>query len=234
LIKNTDISLDLSVFLFYLWATTKIMDKLSELGIKYGTDKIGSHTYTPIYNKYFQFIRLNPLRILEIGYGGYGDPDKGGESARMWAEYFPVSDIIVTDINPKNVTDVGYSFRCGDQTDDSFMLSLGWFDIIIDDGSHQSEHMIHTFETLWKHLNDGGVYVMEDTQGSYWPELSPKRKVTDYFKALTDGLNYNEVRRSGYQPTEFDQTIVSIHFYHNLIFIFKGDNTEPSNTVKNV
>jgi hypothetical protein len=217
------------------------MDKLSQLAIKYGTDKFkeGCHHYTPIYNQYFQFRRKDKLRILEIGYGGwsekngYNEPDLGGESARMWRDYFPNSEIIVVDIVKKNVKDTGYSFRQGSQTDDNFLHSLGWFDIIIDDGSHRSEDQIHTFETMFHQLNKGGIYVIEDTQTSYWPELSPTVKATEYFKTLTDGLNYNEIRRKGCVPTYFDEWIFSIHFYHNLIFIIKGDNTEPSNSVKN-
>lgn len=55
----------------------------------------------------------------------------------------------------------------------------------------------------------------------------------NYFKNLTDGLNYVEFIDSGYQPTYFDKHIVKMLFYHNLIFIYKGNNNEPSNYVVN-
>lgn len=54
-----------------------------------------------------------------------------------------------------------------------------------------------------------------------------------YFKSLIDGLNHRELIKPGYVATYFDLNIESIHFYHNLIFIHKGDNSEDSNVVEN-
>ena len=54
-----------------------------------------------------------------------------------------------------------------------------------------------------------------------------------FFKSLVDGLNHKEFIIPGYKPTYYDQHIISIHFYHNLIFIYKGLNDEPSNLVVN-
>lgn len=207
---------------------------LTELGKMYGTDKIGSHTYLPIYEQYFDPIRDKKIRLLEIGYGGYANPDAGGESARMFADYFSEGEIVVTDIYPKNLKpNDRFIFKQGSQTDLLLMQGLGNFDIVIDDGSHNSSDVIISFCGLFPLLNDGGIYIVEDTQTSYWPECSPNMKSMEYFKSLCDGLNYNEVRRQGYQPTYFDQNIFAIHFYHNLIIVLKGDNTEPSNVVHN-
>ena len=50
----------------------------------------------------------------------------------------------------------------------------------------------------------------------------------NYFKNLADSLNYMEFMKAGYEPTYFDKNIIAIHFYHNLIFIFKGVNDEES------
>jgi len=117
---------------------------------------------------------------------------------------------------------------------------MGSVDIIVDDGSHLNHHVIHTFEYLFPKLNDGGVYAIEDVQTSYWPDhggdshdLNKTTSMMAYFKALADGLNHKEYIRPGYQPTYFDQKITSIHFYHNLIFIYKGNNNEPSNLILN-
>lgn len=218
------------------------MDPLSEIATRTKTDKFrdGAHHYTPIYHRYFAHLRDKDFRFLEIGYGGwsekngYNEPLLGGESARMWAEYFPNAEIIVIDNLPKRVTDTGYHFLQIDQTDREAITALGSFDIIIDDGSHRSDDVINTFNWMFPLMNDGGIYVIEDTQTSFWEELSPIRRATDHFKRLTDGLNYREIRWKGkYTPDYFDKHIFSIHFYHNLIFVFKGDNTEPSNTVRN-
>merc|ERR1712194_84797 len=37
----------------------------------------------------------------------------------------------------------------------------GW-DIVIDDGSHVPFHNIISFETLWKNVRPGGIYIVED------------------------------------------------------------------------
>jgi hypothetical protein len=211
------------------------MDELSRLAILHGTDKIGSHTYTPIYFAYFSHLRNEKFRLLEIGFGGwskargYNEPTLGGESARMWCEFFPNAEVTVVDIVPKIVFDEPFIFKQGDQADKEFLTSLGSFKICIDDGSHRSEDQITTFETLFPLMPEGGIYVIEDCQTSYWKELSPGRTAMQYFQERTDGLNYNEIRTKA-KGDYFDKNIFSIHFYHNLIFIFKGDNTEPSNS----
>jgi hypothetical protein len=41
-----------------------------------------------------------------------------------------------------------------------------------------------------------------------------------------DGLNYEEFLIEGYQPTYYDTNVVSLHFYHNLAVIGKGENAE--------
>ena len=211
------------------------MDELSRLAILHKTDKMGGHTYCPIYHAYFSHLRNEQFKLLEIGFGGwskkngYNEPTLGGESARLWCDYFPNAEVTVVDIVPKIVFDEPFVFKQGDQSDKAFLTSLGSQRIIIDDGSHRSEDQITTFETLFPLMPDGGIYVIEDCQTSYWKELSPGRTTMDYFKARTDRLNYKEIR-GGRKGDYFDEHIFSIHFYHNLIFIFKGDNTEPSNS----
>ena len=214
------------------------MRTLTQIGRETGTDKIGPHTYLPIYEQYFDHLRHKPIRLLEIGYGGwsskngYNEPNLGGESALMFATYFdhPDSEIIIIDIQHKNIPkNAPFKYFQGSQSDADFIRQFTDINILIDDGSHRSEDQITTFETMFPLMPDGGIYVIEDTQTSSWPELSPGRKATDYFKERTDRLNYKEIR-GGREGDYFDEHIFSIHFYHNLIFIFKGDNTEPSNS----
>jgi len=49
---------------------------------------------------------------------------------------------------------------------------------------------------------------------------------------LIDGLNHEEFIDYKYKPSYFDKHIISMHFYHNLAFIYKGLNNEGSNIVK--
>ena len=59
-----------------------------------GSDKVYGHNYIPIYQDYFKPIRKEKLKFFEIGIGGYEDSHAGGESLRMWSEYFPNSQIM--------------------------------------------------------------------------------------------------------------------------------------------
>ena len=46
-------------------------------------------------------------------------------------------------------------------------------------------------------------------------------------------LAHEEYVLPGYKKNYFDQKIISMHFYHNLIFVYKGNNNEKSNLVVN-
>jgi demethylmacrocin O-methyltransferase len=89
-------------------------------------------------------------------------------------------------------------------------------------------------------LAPNGIYAIEDIQTSYWPDMggtsddlnSPNTSMS-FLKSLTDGLNYAEYLRPGYAPSYYDRHIVSMHFYHNLVFLYKGQNDEGSNRVTN-
>lgn len=86
------------------------------------------------------------------------------------------------------------------------------------------------------------MYVVEDTQTSYWPGFGgssqppPGQPTTmAYFKTLADGLNHKEIIKPGYIPSYFDEHINSITFYHTMVFVLKGkgDNTERSSALFN-
>ena len=86
----------------------------------------------------------------------------------------------------------------------------------------------------------GGIYVIEDTQTSYWEDfggdskdLNNPKTLMNFFKSLTDAMNNQEFELTGYEQNYYDQYIVSMHFYHNLIFIHKGINDEKSNVLIN-
>lgn len=216
---------------------------LTALAKLYRTDKWGSHWYTPHYQHHFQKLRRKRLKLLEIGVGGYDNPKSGGESLRMWKHYFPYSDIYSLDIHDKSaLEEARIKIYQGSQNDPAALRDvvrdMGRADIIIDDGSHINEHVITSFETLFPLLEDGGIYVIEDTQTSYWPafggdsyDLHRAGTMMSYLKQRVDGLNYEELARKDYQASYFDRHIASLHFYHNLVFIYKGANQEGSNWV---
>jgi hypothetical protein len=216
---------------------------LNKLGKIYGTDKNGCHVYTPHYQLHLQRFKYKRINLLEIGVGGYDNPNLGGKSLRMWKKYFPLGKIYSIDIYDKSsLQENRIKIFCGSQVEKNFLEKvtneIGEIDIIIDDGSHINEHVIETFKLLFPKLKDGGVYVVEDTQTSYWEEFggdmdpfNPKTTM-NFFKGLTDSLNNKEFVIPNYVQSYFDKKIISMHFYHNLIFIYKGNNDEESNIIK--
>ena len=218
---------------------------LNKLGKIYKTDKWGAHNYTTHYQLHLERFRFKRINLLEIGVGGYDNPYHGGNSLRMWKKYFPFGKIYSIDIYDKSyLQERRIRIFKGSQVDEEFLKTVvdetGEIDIIIDDGSHLNEHVIETFRLLFPKLKDGGIYIVEDTQTSYWEDfggdsedLNNPDTSMNYFKSLTDTMNNREFIRPGYKQSYFDKKIISMHFYHNMIFIYKGDNNEGSNFVVN-
>lgn len=210
---------------------------LVTLARKHGTDKWGTHRYAQHYDRFLEHLRDEPVHLLEIGVGGYADPARGGNSLRMWKEFFPRGQVFGLDIHDKSALEEDRIriFR-GDQGDPDSLRrvagQIGRLDIVVDDGSHLSEHVITTFETLFPLLEPRGIYAVEDLQTSYWPEWhgSEDRNSPDtsmaMLKRLVDGLNHEEFVDEGYEPTYADRHVVAAHFFHNLAILEKGVNEE--------
>jgi len=147
----------------------------------YGTDKWGSHWYVKNYEKHFSSIKNKKLNILEIGIGGFREPEFGGGSLRAWRTYFPKSKIYGIDIYDRRVNNERRikTFK-GSQIDIEFLSNvvdvIGKIDIVIDDGSHENEHVLRTFQFLFPRLSENGFYVIEDTQTSYWPSYGGSKE----------------------------------------------------------
>lgn len=210
-----------------------------------GGDKAVGHNYATCYQTHFYSLRNRKLNVLEIGIGGYGDPKSGGQSLRMWKAFFPNSRIYGIDIVDKSFHDE-YRIKTykGSQFDKGFLQrvakEIGPIDIVIDDGSHYNDHVIESFSILFPFMVGGGIYAVEDLQTSYWPQafghiwggstdLSAPNTSMNFFKRLVDGLNYEEFLADNYAPSYFDRHVTSVHFYHNILFVYKGDNSQGSN-----
>lgn len=215
-------------------------DPLTVLALGLGTDKAGSHHYTQHYHRHLEGLRDQEFALLEIGIGGYDDEGKGGASLRMWKHYFPRATIIGLDIEDKSfVEEERIAVYRGSQTDPDVLRRIhrehGPLKVIIDDGSHVPAHVRRTFGLMFPLLAADGIYAIEDTQTSYWPSWGGRvrrsSQVTSMalVKDLLDGLNHAEYARLNYSPSYTDLHVVGVHAYHNLVFIEKGDNSEPSN-----
>jgi MycE methyltransferase N-terminal len=219
-------------------AMTQRPKDLSELAARFSSDKWGGRWYTPHYQRHFEPYRELPVKVLEIGIGGYDAIDAGGESLRMWKHYFRRGLIYGLDIFTKTgVEESRLSVVQGDQGDEGFLDSLGRelgpFDIIIDDGSHMSHHVLASFNALFPHVKPGGIYVVEDLGTAYWPawggatDPAAQYKSIEFIKSLVDGLHHSEQIRDGNGgPSMTESTVTGMHLYHNLALIEKGVNTE--------
>jgi hypothetical protein len=140
---------------------------LDALGLKCGTDKSSAeHDYLSFYEFFFEQIRHDRIKILEIGV-------LYGASLRVWKEYFPNGTVIGADIDaavisfrsPRILTEVI------DQSNLEDLVQLGVkhgpFDIIIEDGSHLWENQITTFRTLFPFVKNGGFYIVEDLHTNF-------------------------------------------------------------------
>lgn len=218
---------------------------LNRLAQIHHCDKWGTHFYTPHYQFHFLNIKQKPINLLEIGVGGYKNPDRGGASLRMWKDYFRRAKIYAIDIYDKSpVEQDRIKIFQGSQTNTNFLNKvcneIGEIDVIIDDGSHMNKDIILTFQYLFPRLKNGGIYVVEDLQCSYWPwyggdseKLDNPSTAVNYFKKLIHGLNHVEFLKPAYISNYYDKNIISIHFYHNMVFVYKGDNTTASSHLIN-
>jgi len=215
---------------------------LGDLAVRCGTDKWGAwHWYTRDYDRHFAVLRDQPVRVLEIGIGGYADPAAGGGSLRMWKRYFRRGIVVGIDLFDKpGVAEPRIRTLSGSQDDPDFLARVaaeyGPFDVVIDDGSHLNAHVLASFTALFPHVRPGGYYVIEDHQTAYWPqyggspgpEAGPGTSV-GLLKALIDGLDHQEsAHPRGYQPSYTDLNVTGLHCYHNLAFVQKGRNTDAT------
>jgi hypothetical protein len=149
--------------------------------------------YLPVYEAALAPYRDGPIRMLEIGVF------RGG-SLQIWRRYLHQESVIVgVDIDPNTAQyddpERGIHVRVGSQVDIGFLKrvvdELGPFNVILDDGSHMSSHMIDTFRYLFPNaLVDGGVYIVEDIHANYWqPYRDTSMTFADFTRWLTDAMH---------------------------------------------
>lgn len=211
---------------------------LTALAEHFGTDKWGRHRYTPHYERHLGHLKHDRFTLVELGIGGYAREKAGGASLRMWKAFFPQAQIVGVDIEDKTFVNADRirAYR-GSQVDEQLLHRVvdesTNLQVVIDDGSHRSEHVIETFRVIFPLLPLGGVYVIEDTQTSYWRRFGGSTQPgaptsMNFVKDLLDGMNYEEFTPTAYEPTYAQKHVVGLHAYHNLIFIEKGVNAEGS------
>lgn len=204
-------------------------ESLASLAARHGTDKADNCAH---YETYLGGLRDQPVTLLEIGVGGGPEPSSGGASLRTWRDYFPQGRIIGVDIADKSPhAESRVQVFQGSQNDPQFLQAVarqaGELDIVVDDGSHVSAHIILSFETLFPFLKQGGLYIVEDVGTSYWPTSGGSRNLDEpwttmnYFKRAADGLQWPH-SDGAVTPTAITSQLATVHFWRNFIVLRKA------------
>jgi len=169
------------------------MDELTELAIKYNTDKWGKHTYTPYYYDVFKDRKHIIKKVLEIG-------TAEGASLLMWRDFFPNATIYGAEIDPERVKLMDGQerikvFQC-DQTKEQDLMNVlakvgEDVDIVIDDGSHVLEDQVFSCKTLMPHLQKHVIYIIEDIQ--YWYTAS--KRLAEYQTECAPIIQSHRIRK---------------------------------------
>ena len=218
--------------------TLPIRGDLAALARIHGTDKgyeIGAaHGYVAPYHRELSRIRRRVRTVIEIGIGEYADPYRGGASLRMWKDFFPRARIVGIDIHDKSrQAERRIRIFQGDQTDVAFLRGVidevGPPDLVVDDGSHVSAHVIATFRALFPSVREGGLYVVEDLQTAYWAEYGGAHPgspdvVTSmrHFQALTDDLQAADWKPGARAADPLAAYVARMTFYPKLLFVEKA------------
>lgn len=175
------------------------------MGTKAGTDKITHHGYHRYYPRFIEQYRARTGgAMLEIGI------DQSC-SLNMWMDYFPHAFIYGVDINLAYKGKRHQVFQV-DQSNIKEVQNLVNKTLlkqqparpvffIIDDGSHIPEHQVLCFDYLFSALlEDGGTYIIEDIETSYWTRnglygyttkygYHHERSIIEIFKDVLDDIN---------------------------------------------
>ena len=194
------------------------MASLTDIGRKYGTDKV-THHFTEYYDRIFSGMREQKFNLLEIGVFF-------GSSVKMWNEYFQKATIYGADTfegkqgngrvfeNPEKyykewesqrpnrveLVKLDQSSKVEMQKFVDYCKNLNIrFKIIIDDGSHLMHDQQITFFYLWELLEDGGIFIMEDIHTSEQHKYDLNKERTNSTKKLFMSMkNENKPFRSVY------------------------------------
>lgn len=188
--------------------------------------------YLEVYDRHFSKYRGKEITLVEFGVF------QGG-SLEIWREYFgPKINILGIDINPecKKFENERTSIMIGDQGDPNFLnlikSRIPRIDILVDDASHFVAHQISTFEILYPHISEEGIYVCEDNHTSYWPEYGGKHlgrgTFVEYTKRLIDELHGWHAREGdSLKVTDFTRSAHAMHFYDSILVVEKRPMSAP-------
>ena len=185
--------------------------ELYDIWKKGKNESIKWYTYFPKYEEYFNIFKNKEVNFLEIGV-------RGGGSIDLWREYFPnAKNIVGLDIDSscKQYEDENNNIfvEVGSQDDEKVLEKLikkfKNFDIILDDGGHRPELHKKTFNYLFPHLTEGGVYCIEDLHTVFMEEFN-KDNNENLLQELLPSILKGDLQHQA-----------SMHSYKSIAFIKK-------------
>lgn len=203
--------------------------------------------YFDIYDHCLSRFYDKKISFLEIGV------QNGGSIEVAQKLFDPKSSLSGLDIDPR-CSDISNILKdvkiyIGSQVDEQLLNKIATdhnknFDVIIDDGSHIQSHMIFTFTRMFQFINDGGIYLIEDTHTNYSPSHQESFfgiGLYDYFKGLSERLNLDYMDPASRQRykiprnrrdkrdyhNDINHFIFSIEFFDSIIAIRKKQKLEP-------
>ncbi len=197
-------------------------------------------TYFSAYAELFSKYRNKDCVFIETGV-------LGGGSLFMWRKWFgSKARIIGIDLNPEanRWKDHGFEIYIGDQGDPNFWMEIlpkiGPFDILLDDGGHQSFQQIVTVTEAIKHATKNCIIAIEDTHTSFMHDFKShgENSFLNYAKDATDLITIKGAKMypkrinepTNMESINFFKNIHSIQFFNSLV-AFKIDfenTTEPA------
>jgi hypothetical protein len=236
------------IIIYFIIKSVHKRSESFELSKKMTTsDKGWHHGYHRFYERFLEPICEKTKAMVEIGL-------EKGNSVILWNKYFPNAKLYGFDISSptgekiwsspshkNNINIVGDQSR---QEDLEFLKNQikEPCQFIIDDGSHIPEHQILTFNYLFSNvLEEGGVYIIEDIETSYWKTGGLYSYETRYgyenpkscierLKPLIDAVNWEFLNESDRAlllnklkgiSLQVIENLESINFGQNCIIITK-------------
>jgi hypothetical protein len=184
-------------------------------------------SYFPAYAELFSSYRETECTFIETGI-------LDGGSLFMWRSWLgKKARIIGVDLNPeaRKWNDHGFEIYIGDQGDPKFwqdtLSKVGHFDVLLDDGGHQSFQQIVTVNESIKAAQKKCVIVVEDTATSFMKDFSSHGQHTflEFSKDATDVLIGRSVPLYKNRfPTSLNsgsidlfKNVYSIQFYNGIV-----------------
>ena len=179
--------------------------------------KIIAHGYAKIYEKYLKEKKEKNLNIIELG-SFYGN------ASAAFYFYFKNSQIYSADINPdmylyrsKRLKNFFTDTSSRASIESNILTRNTKFDLIIEDASHMLKDQIISLFILFKNLNSGGIFIVEEIDfpekredmrdGQEFPDLKT------ILKKIINKENFNSKYINEYEKNYFLENFDTIKFY---------------------